>query len=289
MGKAGVAVRETIDIPGRSASEVTQLVIDELRRHPGYQIAAAGPGSHHVVRTYRWLQVLRRTEAATVVVVDGARGALVTASGRLMAGDWEAAKGAARGLCARSAAPPAPAVGRPASVMFPPIPAPTSEIGSAALPPPPLVDYPAEHTIARVAVPRTPAPIVHHPADDHTVFRVQAPRTEPTIALRLPGGQAVAIDRDTLLGRDPAPMPGAAGAPRLVPVEDPLRQISKTHLLVRLADDGLLVEDLHSTNGTKLQLPGAPSTPLVPAVAVLAPLGSWVRLGSLAIEVVAGG
>ena len=256
MGKAGAHVRETLDLPGRSASEVGELVIGEFRRHPEYTVAATGTGAHQLVRTTKRLGVLRSTEVATIVVVDGARGATITVSGRLLAATWELAKAAASSHCDRPSAPPPPPAHAPAPVAAPaPITVPSRSV------------EPSGETVARPA--RTSA--------------------LTALALRLPDGRSIPVDSDVLLGRDPSSGPTGSGPARLIALDDPDRQISKTHLVVRVARGGVEVEDLHSTNGTSLLGPGGTAAPLTPRVAIVAPIGSRVRLGGIDIEVVAVG
>jgi pSer/pThr/pTyr-binding forkhead associated (FHA) protein len=74
-----------------------------------------------------------------------------------------------------------------------------------------------------------------------------------------------------------------------VRVDDPERTISKTHLLARLEGSVVVVEDRHSTNGTVLESARGSRSPLVPGQAEEAALGAALHLGSVRIEVVAGG
>ena len=71
------------------------------------------------------------------------------------------------------------------------------------------------------------------------------------VRVRLADGSVVLIDGPTAFGRNPVQPPGHPNA-RLVPVEDPGRSVSKTHAVLTPQPGGVLVEDLHSTNGTSI-------------------------------------
>lgn len=75
--------------------------------------------------------------------------------------------------------------------------------------------------------------------------------------LRFSDGRAVELDRPLLLGRAPK-ADGAVGGelPQLVTVPSPLKEVSGTHLEVRLEGWQVLVVDRRSTNGTTVSLPG---------------------------------
>ncbi len=68
--------------------------------------------------------------------------------------------------------------------------------------------------------------------------------------VRLPDGSVVGLDVPLLVGRDPAPVPGA----RPVAVADPGRSVSKTHLMLGVDEHGSWVVDRGSTNGTLVTL-----------------------------------
>lgn len=103
-----------------------------------------------------------------------------------------------------------------------------------------------------------PAPVPTHPQpemDDSTVLgsrRATAPVAEAPASrryvLRLEPGGEYPLDHPIVLGRAPraAQHPGA----RIVAVPSPRKEVSGTHVEVRLEDDVLIVRDLGSTNGT---------------------------------------
>lgn len=103
-----------------------------------------------------------------------------------------------------------------------------------------------------------PAPVPTPPQpemDDSTVLgsrRATAPVAEAPVSrryvLRLEPGGEYPLDHPIVLGRAPraAQHPGA----RIVAVPSPRKEVSGTHVEVRLEDDVLIVRDLGSTNGT---------------------------------------
>lgn len=97
---------------------------------------------------------------------------------------------------------------------------------------------------------------------DRTVMRTFEPASAPRIVLD--DGAELTIDGATLLGRNPqrpAQFPNA----RLVPVPDEGRSVSKTHLVVGHDGGNVWVEDLHSTNGVRITVPGAAGPARIPA------------------------
>jgi hypothetical protein len=102
--------------------------------------------------------------------------------------------------------------------------------------------------------------------------------------LVLSSGVVVALDRRVLLGRSPMVSRAAdtGEVPRLVTVESPHRDISRTHAEVRMTEDGVEVTDLHSTNGVYLETEGrgverlAPGEPTVVAPEAVVDIGDGV-------------
>jgi pSer/pThr/pTyr-binding forkhead associated (FHA) protein len=107
------------------------------------------------------------------------------------------------------------------------------------------------------------------------------------VLLRFDDGGVITAGPAMFIGRDPIAPPGEAPA-MLVPVADPDRSVSKTHLTVRAHPDGVVVTDRGSVNGTVVQSPSGEVTSLVPGEGALVPLGSTVRFGSRSF-VVSGG
>ncbi|MEP1122909.1 MAG: FHA domain-containing protein [Ilumatobacter sp.] len=70
-------------------------------------------------------------------------------------------------------------------------------------------------------------------------------------------GERVDVDRPILIGRNPK-VAGAVegGLPHIMKFDGPGQGLSRTHAEVRVEGGEVLVEDLQSTNGTEVQLPG---------------------------------
>lgn len=87
------------------------------------------------------------------------------------------------------------------------------------------------------------------PIDDRTeLSRVHRRRGAGRPVLRLGEDRLLDLDLPLVLGR--APKPAAHPGARLVSLPSPQREISGTHLEVRLEGDVLVARDLGSTNGT---------------------------------------
>lgn len=129
-------------------------------------------------------------------------------------------------------------------------------------------------------VPQASVPAVAHPDDDldRTRMRPGAARAEAVLRIRIDDGQDVQLGGTVLLGRNPAPQPGEA-TQQLLPVSDPGRSISKTHLHLRVDGDGVWVTDRNSTNGSAVTTPDGLQTRLQPGVAVFVRPGSTVHFG----------
>lgn len=85
------------------------------------------------------------------------------------------------------------------------------------------------------------------PAGDAPVFGV----------LAFSNGERIAVDRAVLIGRNPKVAGAVEGSlPHIMKFEGPGQGLSRTHAEVRVVDGEVVVEDLQSTNGTEVQLPG---------------------------------
>ncbi len=75
--------------------------------------------------------------------------------------------------------------------------------------------------------------------------------------LAFSNGERIDIDRSILIGRNPK-VAGAVegGLPHIMKFDGPGQGLSRTHAEVRIDAGAVLIEDLQSTNGTEVQLPG---------------------------------
>ena len=106
---------------------------------------------------------------------------------------------------------------------------------------------------------------------------VTAPR--PVLGeLRLSTGGVVTLDRDVLLGRGPKDLADGDERPHVVKVNNPANDVSRNHVAVRLDGWHVLVEDLGSTNGTLVRMPGEEPQRLRPKELVPIPPGTDVVL-----------
>lgn len=190
--------------------------------------------------------------------------------------------GPAAALGAGAGSPPAPAVGAgfissvpwetPAPAAAPaPAPAASAPAAPAAMPP----------------VPPPPAVPEAAPAaaidEGPTVARTVLPRAGATLVMDT--GQRIALVAPrTLLGRAPVAVPPWDKADT-VPVIDPDRSISKTHLAVLLDGDRLSVRELGSTNGSAVVAADGARTTLLMGQDVVVPDGARVELGDRSFTV----
>jgi hypothetical protein len=116
-----------------------------------------------------------------------------------------------------------------------------------------------------------------------TPIQPQAPRLvgRPVLAVLFASdGSTAELDRAVLIGRAPDPGRSSFKDPRLLTVQSPGHDISRTH--VQVAPDGwqIVVTDLQSTNGTTLIRPGGyDQQRLTPGEPVPVQLGSVLELG----------
>ena len=175
-----------------------------------------------------------------------------------------------------------PAVAAPAPAKAP---APAAAAEPAAAAPAPAV-VPAPAGFAPIeAVRSTPAnnrAFGVHPDDDHDRTQVRgdssAPITLAMLRIRIDDGREIELDRASLIGRNPAGHPGE-DAVQLIPVADPGRSISKTHLHLQAGDGGIWVTDRNSTNGSAVTTPDGIRTALAPGEPTHVRPGSTVHFG----------
>ena len=176
--------------------------------------------------------------------------------------------------------PPVQHVASPVASRTPVVPGPVaSETPVEPLPP----AAPAVH-LDTAAHPETAA----HPDDamDRTQVRAGVRQDAPEAVLRitLDDGRDFRLERTVLIGRNPAPAAGESQA-QLLPVPDPGRTISKTHLHLLTDGTGLWVTDRHSTNGSAVRMPSGVVTALQPGVPAYVSPGTTVHFGDRTFNV----
>ncbi len=135
-----------------------------------------------------------------------------------------------------------------------------------------------------------PLAVTSHPDDAVELTRLRsdapAPGAEqhPVLRITIDDGQDVELRHTALLGRNPAAQPGEA-VDQLVPVSDPGRSISKTHLHLKREADGIWITDRNSTNGSAVTTPDGAQTRLYPGHAVFVRPGSAVHFGDRTFHV----
>lgn len=96
--------------------------------------------------------------------------------------------------------------------------------------------------------------VCRHPVPPQPGFEVARPALG---RLRFSNGEVVVLDRSIIMGRNPMVPPGYTGEqPNLLKLSDPGKDISSQHAEVRLDYWHVVVNDLGSTNGTHVVLPG---------------------------------
>ncbi len=97
---------------------------------------------------------------------------------------------------------------------------------------------------------------------------------------RIGNSEVVLLDAVVYIGRKPsAPRVVRGGHPRLVRVQSPTQEVSSTHLELRQVGSTVVIEDLKSTNGTVVAVPGLPVRALRPGESLVVTVGTLVDIG----------
>lgn len=160
-----------------------------------------------------------------------------------------------------------------------PAPAPSAPPGAPAAAPAPAPFPPAPAAAPFPAAPLAAPPLPPEPFPARTAS--PAPGADAGWVVRLPDGTLTALDLPLLVGRNPDPQPGS----RSVPVDDPSRSVSKTHLMLGVDEHGPWVVDRGSTNGTLVTLADGQRIVCLPDRRVRLADGSLVAFGDLALSV----
>lgn len=76
--------------------------------------------------------------------------------------------------------------------------------------------------------------------------------------LAFSNGERIPVDGSVLIGRNPKFSDESDGSPlpRIMKFDGPNQGLSRTHAEIRVDGSDIVLEDLHSTNGTEIRLPG---------------------------------
>lgn len=126
------------------------------------------------------------------------------------------------------------------------------------------------------------APLDPHmwPADEPVAAEHAAPATPAFYGFRMGSSAIVLLDAIAYIGRRPsAPRVVRGGRSRLVRVQSPTNEVSSTHVELRQLGSTVVVQDLKSTNGTRVGVPGLPVRRLRPGESVVITVGTRIDIG----------
>lgn len=148
--------------------------------------------------------------------------------------------------------------------------APVAEVDDDTAPPPALVEPPAPEA--------RPLPSVD------AVLPEAAPPAPTGFRVRFVDGSELPVDRTVYLGRKPSiPRIHTGPAPRLVRLPSPAKELSSTHLELRVVGASLVATDMRSTNGTVVALPGSAARTLIRGESAVVVPGTRIDLGEGAV------
>lgn len=172
-------------------------------------------------------------------------------------------------------APPAPASG---FVTPPPTPGP--------MPTPPSVAPASANTppVPPAVASATPATSAGHMGDVDELERTVARRPAHSVQLTFDDGTHHFLVGSALVGRSPEPRDTHPNA-QLVTLSDPGRSISKLHIALSVQSGAVLVEDMHSLNGTTIITPEGTTIAVLPGAPMVAPVGATVYFGDRTVKI----
>lgn len=98
--------------------------------------------------------------------------------------------------------------------------------------------------------------------------------------LKMADGVIVSLDLTVYLGRRPSvPRIASDRRVRLVAVPSAAREVSATHLELRLTGDHVVATDMRSTNGSTVSVPGSPPRTLLRGESAVVTPGTLIDLG----------
>ena len=126
------------------------------------------------------------------------------------------------------------------------------------------------------------APSPGSEVNEKTRITTRSPRREVRWQLVGSDGAVIEIDGTILIGRDPSSELIADAT--VVSIADNGRSMSKSHAALTATDDGLFVEDLHSTNGVRI-VRGSEEVELQPGARARLRAGEMLLLGDCEFRV----
>lgn len=154
-----------------------------------------------------------------------------------------------------------------------------------------------DDTVLRPAAQPEPEPdldreLVDTPRIDHATGMpvlpdlLVVPRAPDTVPVQVIGyalrvaGEVVPLDREVFIGRNPVPPRIQSGIlPRLISVPSPTSDVSRTHLSVRQLGGSVIVTDLRSTNGSRVEVPGTAPRALRQGDSMVVSVGTRIDIG----------
>ena len=142
----------------------------------------------------------------------------------------------------------------------------------------------AEPDIAETFIPGvSPEPALDPhmwPAEEPVLAVPEAPGTPSYYGFRMGSSAVVLLDAVAYVGRRPStPRVVRGGRSRLVRVQSPTHEVSSTHIELRQLGSTVVVQDLKSTNGTRIGVPGLPVRTLRPGESVVVVVGTLIDIG----------
>lgn len=107
---------------------------------------------------------------------------------------------------------------------------------------------------------------------------VNAPVSTSAYLVDVQGGM-YSLDLPVIFGRMPAAPRSASAGVRLIVVSSPTGIVSGTHARVEAVGTTVVVTDLKSSNGTRIQMPGKPEMLLGPGESVTVSVGAKIDIG----------
>lgn len=128
-------------------------------------------------------------------------------------------------------------------------------------------------------MPTLPAVIEHLP-----VIAPARTSKAPPYRVVLPDGTELPVVGRVYIGRRPsAPRIHVGPEPTLITLPSPAKELSSTHLELKIVGGALVATDMRSTNGTVVQLPGAAPRSLIRGESAVVTAGTRIDLGEGAV------